>query len=150
MEYLKSNGFVQLQSEGSMLFKRLLNGGMDILIIALLYVDDIIFMSRDPESMELEISQFLNRFEESEGNLEFYLGVKIDWKNGFSKCLKLRILTHCSANMAKLQCQATPMVENFHDLLAAHAADEVTDCSVYRHLRGCLLYIAMKTRLDLL
>ena len=145
--------YVQLKSEPTLFVKKGLRNGVEFVVFVLVYVDDLIFMGNNTSVVQEEIDSFLKKFEGTDaGELSFYLGVKIERSE---KCLYLSQIAYIDwlleyYNMANCNAKATPMTENWYDEMYDHSNDAVIDDGPFRHLVGCLLFLATRTRGDIL
>ena len=154
IEYLVHHmGFVQLAHEASILMRNVVQNGVNIVIIVVIYVDDLIFMGNLESALVAEILKFLSRFEGSDqGELQFYLGVKVERT---SKEIRLSQTCYIDVLLSQYKMQncrscPTPMTTNFYDELLAHADDSLVDDTVFRHQIGCFLYLSTRTRPDIM
>lgn len=100
-----------------------------IVKIILAYVDDLIFISNNPNSQNANVTQFLKRLEGTEEPLNWCLGVHVVIKIGKMKFHKLHILIECLHNFELQSCRAykRPMPSSFYDDLELHKKDNIVD-----------------------
>jgi hypothetical protein len=138
-------GFIQSHSDYS-LFTRTQGSSF---IALLVYVDDILLASNDPQSVKALKDSLHNEFKLKDlGNLKFFLGLEVARSTkGISLCQRkyaLDILT--DSGMLGSKPVATPMEQNLK--LSASDGIFLSDPSVYRRLVGRLLYLTV-TRPDI-
>lgn len=143
--------YVQLNSDGAVFFKAA-KSNSDYLVIALVYVDDIIFLSPSQEKLDQELHTFLNLFEGSDlGEVKWYLGIQVETENGYKKLTQKSYILQLlqSYQLQNVCTYDTPMTTNILNDIKVHEKDEVIDNKEYRSMIGSLMFLANRTRPDI-
>ena len=144
--HLKHNGFVQSIADPC-LFTKSVNGEI---IYLLVWVDDIVLASSDPQLMANTKSHLSQEFRMKDlGQLNHFLGIDFNRSNGqismsqeeyIEKILKKFGMSDCKPRGTP--CEANPNAYENED-------DEVVDQTSYREMIGSLIYAMVCTRPNL-
>lgn len=125
----------------------------------LVYVDDLLIFSTTQEEVERIVTELegiykLRRSEE----VRLFLGVRLQWtfnKQGIATSLKMSQETYVHSvlrrfGMEKCKPALTPMVEKFFEGYDSEEDLSPVNTELYQQMIGSLLYLALRTRPDIL
>lgn len=125
----------------------------------LVYVDDLLILCADDTEKD-EIIMNLEKFYEirSSDGVEQFLGVQMIWTLSGSRIrnsLLMRQSLYSEGILRRFGMEnskpaATPMVESFFNGLSSEVDRSPVDVERYQSMIGSLLYLALRTRIDLL
>ena len=149
---LNKLGFVKILSD-TCVFKRTSNSGG--VIFLLVYVDDILVLASSKNLIETLVRD-INTFYEVRVNynVDWFLGVKIDWNQktntlGISQPLYVRNVLK-RFGMQKAKPAITPMTESFWTSIKSESKKTVVNEQLYQQIIGSLMYLAQRTRFDIM
>jgi Reverse transcriptase (RNA-dependent DNA polymerase) len=123
----------------------------DMSIIAIVYVDDLLFLGADKDTLRCLKKRFMNIWECRDlGDMQKFLHMRIRWES------RKIFLDQTSYLEKALQCfelhnakpVPTPLPEGFHPSINTSPADPAL-CSKYQQVIGSLLYIMLGTHPDI-
>jgi hypothetical protein len=127
-------------------------------VLVLVYVDDLLIIS--PSGVQLEeVYQAIAAIYEIRRikEVNFYLGVELRWSKRQGGAMVLHMLepTYTKSILVQYGMQdsrpaSTPMVESFFAHLEAEVDTTVAEQTLFQQIIGSLLYLALKTRPDIL
>jgi hypothetical protein len=149
--WLKSQGFARCSEDDCLYAREEKVNGKDMLIMALVYVDDILLISNDRPALDLFKQQMRQKYEiDDKGNAAYYLGVEIE-RDRDSKTISIHqhkyiydMLQGLKGGDA-LREHDTPMAPNKR--LMKNEGLRV-DQQFYQSCIGTLLYLSGWTRPD--
>ena len=161
--FLISIGYTQSVADRCVFYKQTANGKVDILTI---HVDDLLFVYTNQADFEIIKKFFIDRFGDMnfvEGNTHNYLGMSLEVLSDNSIFLSQSgystgIVNHyhqwrqsqLKASIFKLKPYKTPSVNSLLELKPDENCNDTTFKDNIIHFVYCLMYLAQKTRPDLL
>ena len=125
----------------------------------LVYVDDIVLMCPTPEELKLAVEK-LNAFYELRvcKDVNLFLGVQLTWHpdaDGYANSLKMSQSLYVQSvlrrfGMSECKPATTPMVQSFFSGVDTEENKVPVDVERYQQMVGSLLYLALRTRPDIL
>ena len=152
---LETLGFTELPS-APCVFVRALSPGKCFVLV---YVDDLIVMSTSERELGTVVNCLKELYEvRVSDNADFFLGVQLEWKRGTdgqSQLLRLSQPLYTRSVLRRFgMCGSrpaiTPMVESFFTGLASEEDKSAVSAELYQQMIGSLLYLALRTRPDIL
>eukprot|EP00171_Calliarthron_tuberculosum_P001098 IDg1098t1 len=145
---LNKLNYRQFTSDGAV-FMRTSENDFSLILV---YVDDIIFVSKSEEVLEVAIEELLNIFSgKNNGKLTWYLGIHVKNSQG-SQSLSLYAYVEQILNeygLINITAYDTPMIASFYADLDAHGDEEVISQEPYRSMIGSLMFLSNRTRPDI-
>ena len=153
---LKGIGFIELPS-APCVFMREGKDGLQEYILA--YVDDLLILAHTIAARNAIVEELksLYNLRVSE-DVNLFLGVQLKWSmdtRGRVTSLKLFQPQYVEGTLRRFGMQnskpaISPMVESFFTGLAAEQDKSIVDQQLYQQMIGCLLYIGLRSRPDIL
>lgn len=154
---LKSLGFEELPSAPCVFRLKDCMFGGDVYL--LVYVDDILVLSSTDDGIKYVVDGFNSLYEiRVSYDVDWFLGVKIEWNEGptsttsslfFSQPLYTDgILRRFGMN--KCKPTSTPMTTSFWNSISDENDKSVYEPKLYEQMIGSLLYLALRSRPDIL
>ena len=125
----------------------------------LVYVDDLLIICPTKAELDNLIKDIKNLYElRVADKIELFLGVEMKWKldsENKLECLKMTQSIYTMSVLRRFGMQdsrgiGTPMVESFFTNLKAEEDKSIIDPQLYQQVIGSLLYLALRTRPDIL
>ena len=152
-DYLKKSGWVQNDADPCIYIKRFWTNDQERIIIAALYVDDLLIASNDIDALNKEKDSLSTRFEMvDEGEVHYILGMRVkrNRKEGVLSIDQQAFLLSTLKRFGMQDCKpvATPFEPgtNFEKL---SENDDVVELRNYQSAIGCLTYLSIGTRPDI-
>ena len=120
-------------------------------LLLLLYVDDILIVSKDPSRIKAIKEQLHAQYKMNDlGEARRFLGIEIERKAGCLQINQSRFIQTILQRFDMQECNGvyTPM-ETGQKLLLATDRDELVESSKYQSLIGSLMYLVVGTRPDI-
>ena len=152
---LEGIGFEELPSAPCVFRRKCLQGQYAFILV---YVDDLLILAHTPPQRDTIVGELKKLYElrVSDG-VDLFLGVELKWKqdaNGRLVSLKMAqpmytesVLRRFGLQNSKPAC--TPMVESFFKGLADESDKSMVQVERYQQMIGSLLYLALRTRPDI-
>lgn len=149
-------GFEELPS-APCVFRRKFGASGYSFILA--YVDDILVLAPTVSERNSIVKQIQEMFEvRVSDEVNLFLGVQLGWEldsEGRPLSLKLSQPLYIQGMLRRFGLEnskpaRTPMVETFFPSFAAETDKSVVDVELFQQMVGSLLYLALRTRLDIL
>jgi len=107
--------FVQLKTDGCIFTKKRITANESLITVIICYVDDLIFLSSNKSTLNKEILAFLEVFEGSKEELQWYLAVRIDKKDHSLEFSQLAYIEQAleEYNFNDINTYKTPLQANF-------------------------------------
>lgn len=120
----------------------------------LVYVDDLLILAENVTEKNVIVNELKALYDlRISEKVDLFLGVQLKWKDGselvLSQSLYVNsILRRFGLEDSKPAC--TPMVESFFTGFSAEEEKSIVNVELYQQMIGSLLYLALRTRLDIL
>lgn len=136
-------GYKKLKSARSVFYKKFQCRGEACEAILLCYVDDLIFISSNSDSLEEICRDFLEHFEWKNERMLWYLAVKIDTQEENQEFSQEAYINEYleTFELGDMNPQETPMQGNFYETLKAKEGDPIIEGSDYRNMIGALQHL---------
>lgn len=144
-------GYKQLKSDGAAFQKRLTTNGVENFVIALCYLDDLLFLSTDKDNSDFAVKLFFQSFRGTVEALIWYLAIKMDLKKDvsfYSQSLHIQQALE-EYVFTGFNSFDTSMQVNFYDEARAHNDGEVIADGKLRNMIGTIKFLASGTRPDI-
>ncbi len=105
-----------MHSDQCVLMKKYENANGDVVIVALIYVDAILFVSNNDVELQACVEEFFKHFEgRDEGPISWYLGIRIAFMGDTCTLSQPEYIRALLQDFGIKECHpvSTPMVENF-------------------------------------
>ena len=138
-------------------FRRKCKSTIDSFI--LVYVDDLLILAASVTERDAIVEELKALYElRVSDEVEMFLGVQLRWKldsKGHPITLSMSQPLYAESVLRRFGLQdskpaVTPMVESFYSGLAAETDKSIVSVERYQQMVGSLLYLALRTRLDIL
>ena len=148
-------GFNELQSASCVFQRKKRNISSYILV----YVDDLLVVSQTEEEVQELVSKLETFYKlRRSTNVELFLGTRIQWhksQTAEKQYLSLSQAVYIQSvlrrfGMAECKPAITPMIENFYSGYEGCEDKSTVNTQLYQQMIGSLLYLALRTRPDIL
>lgn len=152
---LSKLGFAELSSAPCVFMKR---DGSEVIFL-LVYVDDVVVLSSTSAGLKFVTSELRRLYEiRVSDSVNWFLGVKLQWvsdPSSGSRSLALSQPLHVESVLRRFGLERsrpvrTPMVDSFWTLISAEQDKSIVDAQLFQQMIGSLLYLALRTRFDIL
>lgn len=153
---LKSIGFDELPSAPCVFRLRRSGSGLCFILV---YVDDLLILATSLEERDSVIRKLQKLYKlRILDDIELFLGVQLKWtvdRDGPLRSLGMSQSLYANSVLRRFQMQdskpaITPMVESFFSGLTLEEDTTPVDITLYQQIIGSLLYLALRTRPDIL
>jgi hypothetical protein len=138
-------GFEQLKSEPCIFVHR------SQLLIVGFYVDDLIILAMDSNSLNNFKDQFSTQFEVTDkGPFRCFLNIKVEFKNNEAHLTQTEFIDELLKTHRMTDCkgESTPMITG-QDWHSYQESPPIEDLQVYQQIVGSLIYLANSSRPDI-
>lgn len=143
-------------SSASCVFRRKYRGFYSFILV---YVDDLLIISTTQEEVDQIVAELGTLYKlRRAANVELFLGTHLNWQGGgenMQQTLRISQEMYVQSILRRfgmVDCKPaiTPMIEKFYNGLSAEEDETIVDIQLYQQMIGSLLFLALRTRPDIL